>query len=65
MWTPYYILNIEKHLQNSDTDTDRVRPALEYQAGNWNGTGIPVLVNQKWNGFQEFQFRLLRTGYEV
>jgi hypothetical protein len=37
----------------------------DYPARNKNGTGIPVPVNRKWNGFREFRFRLIRTGYDV
>ena len=38
------------------TPGGRVRPELDYPTGNWIGTGISVLVNPNWNGFQEFWF---------
>jgi hypothetical protein len=44
------------------TPGGRVRPGPDYPAGNWIGTGIPFLVNRDRNGFQQFWFRLIRTG---
>ena len=43
----------------------RVRPELDYPAGNRNGTRILVPVNRTRNGFKEFRLRLIRTGYDV